>query len=84
MLSFTYKSRLAPPSNLFQNSRLSSESFPKMSDKSTSAGSIAEPKGKGKAQEPPHDVSMDEDDSSDEETGAEEEVRLSFSHTRSY
>jgi len=44
-----------------------------MSDKSTSAGSIAEPKGKGKAQEPPHDVSMDEDDSSDEETGAEEE-----------
>lgn len=55
-----------------------------MSDQSTSAGSIADPKGKGKVQEPPHDVSMDEDDSSDEETGAEEEVRLSFSHTRSY
>lgn len=55
-----------------------------MSDKTTSASSIAEPKGKGKAQEQSHDVSMDEDDSSDEETGAEEEVCLMFSHTRSY
>lgn len=55
-----------------------------MSDKTTSASSIAEPKGKGKAQEQSHDVSMDEDDSSDEETGAEEEVCLTFSHTRSY
>lgn len=51
-----------------------------MSDQSTSAGSIAEPKGKGKAQELLHDVSMDEEDSSDEDTGAEEEVRLSFCH----
>ena len=34
-------------------------------------------KGKGKAVDPQQDVSMgeDEDDSSDEETGAEEEVR---------
>lgn len=54
-----------------------------MSDKTTSAGSIAEPKGKGKAQEP-HDVSMDEDDSSDEETGAEEEVCLTLSHSCNY
>lgn len=54
-----------------------------MSDKPTAAGSVAEPKGKGKAQEP-QDVSMDEDDSSDEETGAEEEVCLTFPHTRSY
>lgn len=55
-----------------------------MSDKITAAGSVAEPKGKGKAQEPPQDMSMDEDDSSDEETGAEEEVCLPFPHTRSY
>ena len=35
----------------------------------------AQGKGKGKANDPPHDVSMGEDDSSsDEETGAEDEV----------
>ena len=35
----------------------------------------AQGKGKGKAIDPPHDVSMgEEDSSSDEETGAEDEV----------
>ena len=35
----------------------------------------AQGKGKGKASDPPHDVSMgEEDSSSDEETGAEDEV----------
>ena len=35
----------------------------------------AQGKGKGKANDPPHDVSMgEEDSSSDEETGAEDEV----------
>ena len=40
------------------------------------AQTVAEGKGKGKAIDPPHDVSMgEEDSSSDEETGAEDEVR---------
>ena len=39
------------------------------------AQSAAEGKGKGKATDAPHDVSMgEEDSSSDEETGAEDEV----------
>lgn len=42
------------------------------------AGAAAADKGKGKATEPSHDASMDEDDeSSDEESGAEEQVRCS-------
>lgn len=44
---------------------------------STTAQAATEAKGKYKAENPPQDVSMDEgegDDSSDEETGAEEEV----------
>ena len=41
------------------------------------ASSSIESKGKGKAIDTPHDMSMDEeDDSSDEETGAEEEVSI--------
>jgi hypothetical protein len=41
----------------------------------TAAQTTAEGKGKSKAENPPQDVSMEEDDnSSDEETGAEEEV----------
>lgn len=40
------------------------------------AQTVAEGKGKGKATDTPHDISMGEDDSSsDEETGAEDEVR---------
>lgn len=43
---------------------------------SNPAQTAGDGKGKAKAEYPPHDVSMDEeDDSSDEETGAEEEVR---------
>lgn len=43
------------------------------------AQTVAEGKGKGKATDAPHDVSMGEDDSSsDEETGAEDEVRHSL------
>lgn len=42
--------------------------------------SIRETKGKGKAIDVPQDISMDED-SSDEETGAEEEVHTSFKRT---
>lgn len=39
------------------------------------AQTVTEGKGKGKAIDTPHDVSMGEDDSSsDEETGAEDEV----------
>ncbi len=42
----------------------------------------AEGKGKSKAENPPQDVSMDEDDnSSDEETGAEEEVYIWCIHS---
>lgn len=42
------------------------------------AQTVAEGKGKGKATDAPHDVSMGEDDSSsDEETGAEDDVRHS-------
>lgn len=42
---------------------------------STAAQTASEGKGKSKAENIPQDVSMDEDDnSSDEETGAEEEV----------
>ncbi len=47
-----------------------------MSDQTTSAATTTEAKGKGRAAETTHDVSMDEADSSDEETGAEDEVRL--------
>lgn len=44
---------------------------------SGSAQTVTEGKGKGKATDAPHDVSMGEDDSSsDEETGAEDEVCL--------
>lgn len=44
---------------------------------SGSAQTVTEGKGKGKAVDTPHDVSMGEDDSSsDEETGAEDEVLL--------
>lgn len=44
---------------------------------SESAQTVAEGKGKGKAIAEPHDVSMGEDtSSSDEETGAEDEVHL--------
>ena len=39
-----------------------------------------EPKGKGKAVDVPQDISMDED-SSDEETGAEEEVHTFLKRT---
>lgn len=43
---------------------------------SESAQTSAEGKGKGKAIAEPHDVSMgEEDSSSEEETGAEDEVR---------
>ena len=39
------------------------------------AQTVSEGKGKGKASDAPHDVSMGEDESSsDEETGAEDEV----------
>ncbi len=42
------------------------------------AQTVAEGKGKGKAVDAPHDVSIGEDeDSSDEETGAEDDVRSS-------
>lgn len=42
------------------------------------ASTVPEPKGKGKAPPTaPEDVEMEEDDSSDEETGAEDEVRRS-------
>ena len=54
---------------------------------STHGGTVSDPaqtvaagkgKGKGKATDAPHDVSMGEDDdSSDEETGAEDDVRPS-------
>lgn len=44
---------------------------------SESAQTVAEGKGKGKAIAEPHDVSMGEDtSSSDEETGAEDEVQF--------
>ena len=54
-----------------------------MSDQDTSATTGAEnanpvdPKGKAKAEQPPQDMSMDENESSSEDEGADE-VRLSF------
>ena len=45
----------------------------------------AQGKGKGKANDPPHDVSMgEEDSSSDEETGAEDEVCCAIMATFSW